>query len=123
MTTTAPRHRHLTKPMRDALRRARSQPLRRVFDDRPGRPPWPAHPCTLVALRDRGLLTIGRRLSRQGFPIIEWSITDDGLQALEAKTIITRRLRPLYLAEGWPDYTSDIGRAMRGEPEVIREAA
>jgi hypothetical protein len=83
LTTT--RHRPLTPAMRDALRAARSQPLRRVHDDKPGRPVWPAHPATLRALTDehRGrCLRRTERLSRQGHVVEEWWITDLGLESL-----------------------------------------
>jgi hypothetical protein len=120
---TVPRHRHLTPAMRDALRAARSQPLRRVHKPGPGRPPWPAPAASLAALVRRELVTRGAEVSRKGFRMDVWTITDAGVEALRPPHVVRQR-RSLYLAEGWPDYTSDIGRAMRGEPEVMqREAA
>jgi hypothetical protein len=101
---TPPRHRQLTPAMRDALRAARSQPLRRVHKPGPGRPPWPA--------------PAGSEVSRKGFRMDVWTITDAGVEALRPVES-TRRPRPLLVAEGWPDFTYAPGRAMRGEPGVL----
>ena len=109
----------LTPAMRETLQRAKTENgLRRVHDNAPGRPAWPAHHNTIRALIDRGHLTHKRRRSRQGHPTDEWLITQNGLDALEP-TIVTRTRRPLYIAEGWPDYTSDSGRKAKGEPEAV----
>jgi hypothetical protein len=89
---TVPRHRHLTPAMRDALRAARSQPLRRVVRT--------------------------AEVSRKGFRMDVWTITDVGVEALRPVES-TRRPRPLLIAEGWPDFTYAPGRAMRGEPGVL----
>jgi hypothetical protein len=84
LTATAPRHRPLTPAMRDALRAARSQPLRRVHKPEPGQPPWPAHPSRLAALVRRGLLTgPDERRSRKGHRMDVWTITDAGVEALD----------------------------------------
>jgi hypothetical protein len=116
---TAPRHRHLTPAMRDALRAARSQPLRRVHKpDEPGRPPWPAPAASLAALARRGFVVRSAEVSRKGFRMDVWTITDVGLEALRPVES-TRRPRPLLIAEGWPDFTHAPGRAMRGEPGVL----
>jgi hypothetical protein len=92
-----PRHRHLTRAMRDALRAARSQPLRRVHKpDVPGRPPWPAHPASLAALVRRELVIRGAEVSRKGFRMDVWTITDAGVEALEFVAVrrdIVRTLR------------------------------
>lgn len=123
--STAPRHRHLTKPMREALRRARSQPLRRVHKPGPGRPPWPAYHSTLTTLVNDGLLEQRDRLSRQGYLVDEWFITEFGVEAL--KPVIVRRdiVRLLHVAGGstrmmqlgtWIDVRMP-------EPEAMRLAA
>jgi hypothetical protein len=114
-------HAKLTPTMRAALERAKAEDgLRRVHKPGPGRPPWPAHPSTLAALVDRRLLERMLLLSRKGFLMDTWTITDTGRRALQPPRIIRRR-RPLFLAEGWPDLTCDIARAMRHEPEALRE--
>jgi hypothetical protein len=86
VTATAPRHRPLSPAMRDALRAARSQPLRRVHKPGPGRPPWPAHPSTLRALLNphRGAcLRRTERPSRQGHVVEEFWITELGIMSLD----------------------------------------
>lgn len=118
MTATAPRHRPLTPNMRAALKAARAQPLRRVHDGRAGRPPWPAPAPTLAALARRELVRRGALVSRKGHRVDTWTITDAGREALEERFVV-RRPRPLLIAEGWPDFTRDPGRAMRGEPGVL----
>jgi len=112
----------LTPAMRDALRRARHEPLRRVHRPGPGHPAWPASAPALAALARRELVKRSADISRRGYRMDVWTITDRGRAALEPRRVI-RRLRPLYLAEGWPDLTTDAGRKMRGEPEVFREVA
>ncbi len=90
MTATTPRHRPLTPHMRTALRAARSQPLRRVHDDTPGKPSWPANPNTIYALWRNGALVGSCRLSRRGRPIEEWHITDLGVEALKPRLVVRR---------------------------------
>src|SRR4051812_2490544 len=92
--TTAARHRHLTPAMRDTLRAARNQPLRRVHKPQPYRPPWPAHPSRLAALVRRGLLHRSADVSRKGYRMDTWTITDTGLLELEVVTV-TKRPCPL----------------------------
>src|SRR4051812_5814616 len=113
-----PRHRPLTANMRAALRAARSQPLRRVHKPGPGRPAWPAHPNTLAALVRLELVRRDARISRKGYPTDSWTITDAGREALRPHTVVRRR-PPLLVAAGWPDFTRDTSRAMRGEPGVL----
>lgn len=119
MPDAAPRHRHLTPQMRAALKAARSQPLRRVHKPGPGQPPWPAHHSTLSALvTGRGFLRRIERRSRNEHLVEEWWITELGLDALTPPSV-TRCPRPLLIAEGWPDFTRDPSRALRGEPGVL----
>lgn len=70
--------------------------LRRVHDNRPGQPPWPAHPATLTALARHGHLEHHRLRNRRGYPVDVWAITPEGLLALEPKRRV-RTDRPLYL--------------------------
>lgn len=72
----------LTVRMREALQDAARQELRRVHDDQPGRPAWPAHPSTLAALVGHGLLERSERKSRQAHRLEVWTITPAGVQVL-----------------------------------------
>lgn len=72
----------LTKLMRDALEQAARQELRRVHDDKPGKPPWPAHPATLAALVGHGLLERSERVSKQSHRLEVWAATDLAVRVL-----------------------------------------
>jgi hypothetical protein len=122
---TASRHRHLTPAMRDALRAARSQPLRRVHKLGPGRPPWPAPATSLAALVRRELVTRGAEVSRKGFRMDVWTITDAGVEALEFVAVRRDTVRTLRVPGGstrlmqlgvWVDVRMP-------EPEEMRFAA
>jgi hypothetical protein len=123
---TVPRHRHLTPAMRDALRAARSQPLRRVHKpDEPGRPPWPASSASLAALVRRGLVVRTAEVSRKGFRMDVWTITDAGVEALEFVAVRRDTVRTLRVPGGstrlmqlgvWVDVRMP-------EPEEMRVAA
>lgn len=105
----------LSQPMRDAIERAIREPLRRVHDDKPGKPPWPAHPNTLRAGVDRGLLAHDRRRNRRGWWFDEWTPTDAGRAVLQPTITKWRGDRPLYLAQPGPnngDYTLDRHKAI-----------
>jgi hypothetical protein len=118
--------------MREALTSALRGSLRRLHDNAPGRPPWPAHPATLAALVARDLLSHDRRRTRKSWWLDEWTITDAGRDALKPREIKARD-RPLYLAhsgairyrrlpngrwaiddsgDGKDDYTSDPRRSI-----------
>jgi len=75
----------MTTKMRDTLEVVRRGGLRRVHDDGPGRPPWPAPWQTLYALERRELVVRSRRISRKGWPIDEWAITEAGREALSPR--------------------------------------
>jgi hypothetical protein len=127
---TAPRHRHLTPAMRDALRAARSQPLRRVHKpDEPGRPPWPAPAASLAALARRGFrgrcLQRTEQVSRKGHPMTVWTITDLGILSLEFVVMKSAAVASLRAGHGstrpmqlgvWIDLRIP-------EPEQMRSAA
>lgn len=99
MTTTIHRHRHLTPAMRDALRRARSEPLRRVHRPGPGRAPWPHHPSTLAALVRNGFVVRGEHHSRRGNRTETWTITDAGREALDPPPDPPKPDRPTLLVQ------------------------
>jgi hypothetical protein len=102
----------LTQKMRVALVEASRNPLRRLHDDLEGKPAWPAHPATLRALEARGLVEKTRRRTRKGWWLDEWSITDNGRQALVPASLV-RADRPVYMAHPsrtTGDYTSDPSR-------------
>lgn len=80
----------LTNRMRDALERAAVQELRRVHDDKPGRPVWPAHPSTLAALIGHGLLERSERRSRQEHRMDVWTITQAGRLVLNPPPRLVR---------------------------------
>jgi hypothetical protein len=71
----------LTPAMRETLQAA-SQPLRRVHDNTPGAPPWPARWQTLHALTRRGLLERSETRSRQDHRVEVWTRTEAGRKAL-----------------------------------------
>jgi hypothetical protein len=123
-----PRHRHLTPAMRDALRAARHQPLRRVHRPDAGKPPWPAHPSTLAALccpvRGRCLQRT-EQVSRKGHPMTVWTITDLGILSLEFVVMKSAAVASLRAGHGstrpmqlgvWIDLRIP-------EPEQMRSAA
>lgn len=106
----------LTPNMREALTKAkRDDGLRRVHDNTPGKPHWPAHPSTLRALQDRELLQHDEIRNRKAFRVEIWKITDKGREALDPKakirpdTIRRLHLRAIggtrhFMAEGvWED--------------------
>jgi DNA-binding PadR family transcriptional regulator len=102
----------LTQKMRAALVEASRNPLRRLHDDLEGKPAWPAHPATLRALEARGLVEKTRRRTRKGWWLDEWSITDNGREALVPASLV-RADRPVYMAHPsrtTGDYTSDPSR-------------
>lgn len=73
----------LTELMRKALERALAHDgLRRVHDDQPGAPPWPAPAASLNACVRRGLLCRTTVVNADGLTIDKWTITDDGRDAL-----------------------------------------
>jgi hypothetical protein len=76
--------------MRDALLRASREPLRRLHDDHPGAPPWPAPSASLRALVRRGLLEHRERRNRHGRRVEEWTVTDAGLEALHPPAKVKR---------------------------------
>lgn len=116
----------MTGCMRHALeqaRRAGPTGLRRVHDDKPGRPAWPAHPATLAALVRRGHLEHRRVRNRRTWWVDVWTITDTGREAL-APSMRTRPDRPLYLQRRvWHggDYTRNRSDAI-DELEVVPSA-
>lgn len=86
----------LTPNMRQALELARRNPLRRTHDTA-GKPPWPAHPNTLLALIGHDLLKHTQLENRHGHRVDVWEITDLGKVALEP--VETIKLQPiLYLS-------------------------
>jgi hypothetical protein len=110
--------------------RRRQEGLRRLFDDVPGKPPWPANPSTLAALVRHGLVERSENRTRRGALVIIWRITDAGREALQPPQIV-KPDKPLFLARGsvryrklpdnrWAvdetgstgDYTSDPGRSI-----------
>ena len=103
---------HLTALMRTALQDAarHNEGLRRTFDDKPGRPSWPAAPATLHALTRRGLLETKELRNRRGYRIQAWFITPEGRKALEP-VLVVRRDVPLYLAPGG-GYTTNPKRSI-----------
>lgn len=109
----------MTQAMLTALQKAQNCPLRRIHAEH-GKPHWPAHPSTLAALVRLELMRRDQRVNRKGRRIDEWIVTDAGREVLKPKPVKVRRLGPLYVSRGWPDYTGDIGRAMPGEPEAVR---
>lgn len=120
----------LSIPMRDALERASRDPLRRVHDDKPGKPAWPANANTLSALVAHGLLTHDRRRNRKAFWFDEWTISDAGREALLPQPPRFRQDRPLYLApsSATGDYTVDRRKSIDWDPgmgavEVLRPAS
>lgn len=80
----------LTARAWETLTEARRGPLRRVHDVEHGQPRWPAHPSTLLSLVRRGLLACGERKSKKGHRLQEWTITDDGLEALNPPAVVRR---------------------------------
>jgi hypothetical protein len=92
----------VTERMREALAAAQNGPLRRVHDVEHGQAPWPAHPCSLAALVNQGLLEKPRRrISRNGHPIDEWFITEAGCEALKPKQVVRREaVRSLRVSGG-----------------------
>ena len=102
----------LTPTMRNALHEAsrRIEGLRRTFDDKPGRPTWPAAPSTLAALVRHGLLESRELRNRKGYRIQAWFITDTGRRALEP-VLVVKRDTPLYLAPGG-GYTTNPKRSI-----------
>jgi len=112
--------------MREALRRARKGPLRRVHNVEHGKPPWPAPAASLAALVKRALLVKDVRKTKAGDKLEEWTITDDGIEALKPPPVKVRQARPVFLTAKpqhvKADYTSDPTRAMNGEPEAVSPA-
>lgn len=105
----------LSAPMRQALVEARRGPLRRLHDDQPGKPPWPAPPASLAALVSRGLLETGTMRSRKGWHIDTWTITDAGREAIAPPAARSRPDHPRFLARptrSTPDYTTNPSRAI-----------
>jgi hypothetical protein len=88
----------LSAQMRETLAEAARNPLRRLHDQLEGKPPWPAHPATLRALEQRGLLNKSRRRTRKSWWLDEWAITDQGREALNPKPAKSRSDKPVYLA-------------------------
>ncbi len=86
----------LTKHMRAALENARRGPLRRIHTPGPGRPPWPAHPSTLMALLRQGLVDHEVIKGNDGCWREAWTINDAGREALKPRDT-TRRDSPMYL--------------------------
>jgi hypothetical protein len=96
--------------MREALTKATRAPLRRLHDTtNPGKPPWPANPNTLAALVRHDLLAHNRRRTRKGWWLEEWTITENGREALLPR-LITKKDHDVYLARptrNSGDYTTD----------------
>ena len=91
----------LSENMRTVLREAsrKQEGLRRLFDDQPGRPPWPAHPSTLAALVRHGLLERSEARTKRGARLDVWRITDSGRMTLNPPPHIIVD-KPLYLGQG-----------------------
>lgn len=106
----------LSDRMREALEAASRNPLRRVHDNKPGRPAWPANPNTIAALVRHGLLEHDRRRNRKSFWFDEWTLSDKGREALEPSLPRARADRPLYLSHPVPgkrgDYTQNKAKAI-----------
>ena len=103
----------LTARMRETLQHAAKQDLRRVHDDKPGKPPWPAPPATLYALVRHELLEHARVRNRKGWHVDLWTITDTGRQALIPRELVIPD-RPVYLnrwVSSGGDYTHNRHRA------------
>lgn len=99
----------LTVRMREALQDAARQELRRVHDDQPGRPAWPAHPSTLAALVAHGLLERSERKSRQAHRLEVWTITVAGVAVLNPPPQLMRdapRFLNRFVSHGG-DYTTE----------------
>src|SRR5512147_496008 len=114
----------MTKRMRETLQLAQSAPLRRLHDNQPGKPPWPAPATTLYALERCELLARARRRSRQGWWLDEWTITDRGREALKPKTPKLRPDRAVYMAhpsQNSGDYTYNRRYAI-DDLEVMRDS-
>lgn len=111
----------LTPAMHKALdhaRRAGPTGLRRVHDNKPGRPEWPAHPATLTALLRRGHIEHRRLKNRNDWPVDQWTITDTGRLALNPPTR-PKPDRPRFLqSEVWRggDTTNEPSRSIDYEP-------
>lgn len=104
----------VTDLMREALEDARRGPLRRVHDDQPGQPAWPAHPVSLYALVRRELLAYSERLSGRGYRLQEWTITAAGREVLDPPLRLVQE-RPVFLARpsaNSGDYTNNPNRSI-----------
>jgi hypothetical protein len=103
----------LSDQMTEALQRARRGELRRVHKPGPGKPPWPAHPATIAALLNRGLLNHSRKPNRHAWPVDTWTLTEAGHEALAPPAPRSGRDRVRFLADrskSLTDYTSDPGK-------------
>lgn len=99
----------MTPKMKAALEMAAKQEIRRVWDETPGLPPWPAPASTLAALVRNGYVERTERLSKAGHRIVGWRATDAGRMALKGPVRVAEE-RPRYLArpgKNRGDYTSD----------------
>lgn len=102
----------MTEHMRNALKKAKHAPLRRVHTPGPGKPPWPANACTLYALERHELLERRESRNREGLPVTLWEITEAGRSALRPVERVVDE-RPVFLARptrGSGDYTTNPAR-------------
>lgn len=89
----------LTALMHQALTRANTEPLRRIHNPRiPGKPRWPAHPLTLHALEQHGLLARTRITNGRGNPVDLWTITNPGRESLQPVERLLEH-RPVFLVD------------------------
>lgn len=105
----------LTQHMRQALQDAAKHALRRVHDDQPGKPLWPAPSGSLRALELRGYIERTETTSRNDHRVEIWSITELGKAALT--THWAAEQADQYVAVGG-GYTTDHSRAVDRDPQM-----